>query len=199
MMDVPNLTIHPQVSMEALPFGDGNFDAAVSLFGIEYGNMDKTARELKRVLRPGAHFSFLVHHRESEILREGSARRRALKELIWGKMKVAFLTRNSAGVTQQRLAIGNQFPDEPMVKLVSDYFMRNIEQARAERHALWQKLADDLEPEVLLLMHLERAAKSAVEVAAWLVSLLSTVSVVSVSVLRRGAGEPIAWNVHGIR
>lgn len=199
LFDVPNLTIHPRVSMEDLPFVDGNFDAAVSLFGIEYGNIDKTAHELKRVLKPGAHFSFLVHHRESEILREGSARRRALKELIWGKMKVAFLAGNPVGITRQRLAIASTFPDEPMVKLVSDYFIRNIEQARAERHALWQKLADDLEPEVLLLMHLERAAKSAVEVAAWLFSLLSTMSLVSVSVVRRGAGEPIAWNVHGIR
>ena len=199
MMEVPNLTIHPRTSMEALPFGEDSFDAAVSLFGIEYGNMDKTVGELTRVLKPGAPFSFLVHHRESEILREGNARRRALKELIWGNMKVVFLAGNTAGVNQQRQTIRSKFPDEPMVNLVSDYFIRNIEQARAERQALWQKLADDLEPEVLLLMHLERAAKSAIEMGAWLVSLLSTMSLVNVSVLRRSAGEPIAWNVSGIR
>ncbi len=198
-LDVPNLTIHSGVSMEALPFVDGQFDAAVSLFGIEYGNIDKTAFELKRVLKPGAHFSFLIHHRDSEILREGVARRRALKELIWGKMKVAFLARNAVGLARQRLAIARQFPEEPTVKLLSDYFMRNVERGREERKALWQKLADDFEPEVLLLTHLERAAKSGAEVSTWLAPLISTMSLVSVSVVRRNAGEPIAWNVHGLR
>ncbi len=75
--DVANLILMPSVRMEALPFGDACFDAAVSLFGIEYGDIDETARELGRVLRPGAPFSFLVHHVDSAILKEGVPRRRA--------------------------------------------------------------------------------------------------------------------------
>jgi ubiquinone/menaquinone biosynthesis C-methylase UbiE len=199
MMNVENLTIHPQVSMEALPFSDARFDAAVSLFGIEYGSIDKTARELERVLKTGACFSFLVHHRESEILREGCARRKALNELTTGKMKTAFLAGNLTGVNQQRQSLKAQFPNEPMVALVSDHFVRNISCTRAERQATWQKLASDLDPEIALLGHLERAAKSVAEMAAWLTSLLTGMRVVSVSVLNRSSGEPIAWHVYGMR
>jgi SAM-dependent methyltransferase len=199
MLKVANLTIHPRTSMEALPFGDDSFDAAVSLFGIEYGNIDKTARELERVLTAGARFSFLVHHRESEIVREGDTRRRALRELVSGKIKVAFLAGNIVGVGQQRQSLKTQFPDEPMVPLVSDHFVRNMAGTRAERQAIWQKLANDLHAEIALLGHLERAAKSVVEMAAWLPPLLSAMSVVSVAVLRRNSGEPIAWDVRGIR
>lgn len=194
-----NLTIHPRVSMEALPFGDGCFDAAISLFGIEYGKMDETARELGRVLRPGARFSFLVHHCESEIAREGGARRRALRGLISGKMKGAFLAGNVVGVGEHRAGLKKQFPDEPMVDLVSDHFRRNITRTRAERQQVWEKLASELEPEISLLMQLERSAKSAEAMGAWLVPLLLQMNMVRVCVLRRGSGEPIAWEVSGAR
>lgn len=198
-MNVANLEIHLWVNMEALPFGDNCFDAAVSLFGIEYGNINKTARELERVLKAGGRFSFLVHHRDGEILREGSARRKALRELISGKMKSAFLAGNVAAIGQQRRNLKEEYPDEPMVKLVSDHFVRNASRTRAERQVLWQKLADELDPEISLLLHLERAAKSAAEMASWLGSLLAVMSQVSVSVLRRNSGAPIAWEVNGIR
>ncbi len=196
---VANLTIYPWTSMEALPFADGGFDAAISLFGIEYGEIDKTARELERVLKPGARFSFLVHHCESEILREGSARRRAIRDLLWGNMKAAFLAGSTARIDQQRLSLRQQYPAEPMVKLVSDHFLRNITRTRAERQAVWQKLAGDADPETALLALLERSAKSPVEMGAWLVALLSGMALVSVSVLRRRSGEPIAWDVQGSR
>lgn len=196
---VANLTIHPWVSMEALPFGDGSFDAAVSLFGIEYGNIEKASRELERVLKPGAHFSFLVHHRESEILREGVTRRRAVRESLSGKMRAAFLSGDIAAVDQQRQRLRSQFPSDPSVQMFTDYFRRNIARTRAERQATWQKLISDFDPEITLLMHLERSAKSAVEMGSWLASLLSGMHLVSVSVLRRMSGEPIAWGVNGIR
>jgi ubiquinone/menaquinone biosynthesis C-methylase UbiE len=199
MMTMPNLRVYAKVSMEALPFIDSSFDAAVSLFGIEYGHIAMTAQQLKRVLKSGARFSFLVHHRESEIFREGSTRRRALKALISGKMKAAFLTGNVNDLHRQRQSLKTHFPDEPMVNLVSNHFLRNIAQARSERQALWQSLADGLDPEIALLMHMERAAKSTVDIAAWLVALLATMALVSVSVLRRSAGEPIAWSVSGVR
>lgn len=194
-----NLTICPRVSMEALPFSDSSFDAAVSLFGIEYGEIDKIARELGRVLKPGARFSFLVHHRESAILREGCARRRALRELIAGKMKTAFLAGNMTAIDQQRRRLREQFPEEPMVNLVSGHFRRNLARSRAERQALWQELAGGLDPEIALLMHLERSAKSAAGMGAWLVPLLSAMGSVGVSVLRRSSGEPIAWEVSGTK
>lgn len=194
-----NLTIHPWTNMESLPFGEGCFDAAISLFGIEYGNIEKTVRELGRVLKPGARFSFLVHHRESEISREGSARRRALRELIAGKMKAAFLAGDANGIDQQRQRLKAQFPNEPSISLFGGYYHRNVTRTRAERQAIWQKLAGELDPEIALLLHLERSAKEPAELGAWLVPLLSSMARVGVSILRRNSGEPIAWVVDGAR
>ena len=199
VIGVANLTIHPWVSMEDLPFGDACFDAAVSLFGIEYGDLERTARQLQRVLKPGARFGFLVHHRDGEIVREGCARRKALKELIAGRMKTAFLTGSSAAIGEQRRVLKQAFPAEPMVRIVSDHFLRNVDRTRAERQAIWQTLSDGLDPELALLLHLDRAAKSATEMAAWLAALLAAMRLVSVSVLRRGGGAPIAWDVSGVR
>lgn len=194
-----NLTVHPWVSMEALPFGESCFDAAVSLFGIEYGNMDETSRQLGRVLKSGGRFSFLVHHHESEIVREGSMRQRGLRELLSGKVKAAFLAGDLASFDHHRERLRRQYPDEPSVKLFSNHFRGQIARTRAERLAIWQKLVDDLDPELTLTMQMERSAKSAVQMGSWLVPLLSTMSAVNVSVLRRASGEPIAWEVSGCR
>lgn len=195
----PNLTVHTGVRMEALPFPDRSFDAAVSLFGVEYANVAEMTRELARVLKPGAPFSFLVHHREGEIVREGSMRRRALRELIMGQMKSAFLSGSAKKVDEQTQRLTKLFPNESWVKLISDHFRRNIGGTRAERQAIWQKLSDDLSGEISLLLHLERSAKSAEELGSWLVPLLSSVTLVGATAVRRGSGEPIAWNIHGNR
>ena len=197
--ELPNLTIHPWVSMEALPFDDGCFDAAISLFGIEYGNIDQTARELWRVLKPGAPFSFLVHHCESEIVCEGGTRRRGLRELFSGRVKAAFLGGSVVAIERQIGRLRKQFPDEPSVRHFSRYLRHHIAGTRAERQSKWQYLLDGLAPELALLMLLEQSAKSPVEIGSWLPSLLPIMKVVSVSVLRRGSGEPIAWQVSGNR
>jgi len=196
---VPNLVIHPWVSMEELPFGDASFDAAVSLFGIEYGDLGRTARELERVLKAGAPFSFLVHHCDSEILREGGRRRRAVRDALSGKMKAAFLAGDRSAVDHQRQRLAAQFPGEPTVALLIDHFRRHLARTRAEREALWRKLQADFAPEIELLGHLERSAKSAADLGRWATALLSAMRLVSLSVLRRASGEPIAWAVNGIR
>jgi len=197
--DLPNLTIHPWTSMESLPFDDACFDAAISLFGIEYGSIDKAARELGRVLKPGAPFSFLVHHAESEIVCEGSTRRRGLRELFSGRVKAAFLGGSVVAIERQLGRLKKQFPDEPSVRHFSRYLRHHIAGTRAERHAKWQYLLDGLAPELALLMLLGQSAKSEVEMGSWLPSLLPIMKVVSVSILRRGSGEPIAWQVSGNR
>jgi len=196
---VENLTIHPWVSMEAIPFDAGRFDAAVSLFGIEYGNIGKTAGELGRILKPGARFSFLVHHSESEIVCEGAFRRKGLRELLSGKVKAAFLSGNIASLDQLIGKLRNQFPDEPSVRLFTKWLRHHVTRTGAERQLAWQNLLDGLNPEVALLTHLGRSAKAAAEMGNWLGSLLPIMKMVSVSVLRRNSGEPIAWQVSGIR
>lgn len=44
--------------MEALPFGDGEFDAALSTFGVMFADEpERVAAELARVVRPGGHLA----------------------------------------------------------------------------------------------------------------------------------------------
>jgi SAM-dependent methyltransferase len=196
---VPNLTIHPGVNMEVLPFETGGFDAATSLFGIEYANIDRTARELGRILRPGARCSFLIHHHESEIVCEGGTRRRGLQKLLSGKVKAAFLAGGTAAIEQQIRRLNSQFPGEPSIKLFSNYLRHHIAGNRTERQTKWQDLLDGLTPEIELLVRLERSAKSESEIGNWLASLLPVMKAISIAVVRRSSGEPIAWQVNGNR
>jgi SAM-dependent methyltransferase len=195
----PGLALHPHIAMESLPFPDRSFDAAVSLFGIEYGKIAETARELGRVLKPGACFSFLVHHRDSAIACEGSHRRRAVQELLSGKVRYAFMSGSDAGLAQQRQSFRTRFPDAPTVHLVLDHLRRSLVRTRAERYAIWQEVDDNLSPEAALLVHLQRSAKSAAELGAWLEPLLALMASVGVSVQRGRSGQPIAWHVCGTR
>ncbi len=199
MSHLAGLTIVPGVSMETLPFEDNSFDAAISLFGIEYGDIDQTAGELQRVLKPGAAFSFLVHHRESAILREGSARRAALRELLSGKVRNAFLSGNAEATDQHRRRLKTMYSQSSTIDVLISHLRRSIGRTRAERHALWQDMVTNLEPEIALLAHLERSAKAPHEVGAWLGSLLAVTRQVDVSALLTSTGEPAAWSVAGTR
>lgn len=53
-----------RTGVEALPFADGSFDVAVSQYGIEYSDTDRSAREAARVLAPGGQARFVVHAAE---------------------------------------------------------------------------------------------------------------------------------------
>lgn len=198
-LTVPYLTIRPGIDMEALPFGDGSFDAAVSLFGIEYSNIDRTAPELARVLKPGATFSFLVHHHDSETVREGAARRGALQDLLSASVKTPFLVGSIPGLDHQLRRLDDCFPGDPSIALFSRYLRHHLTGARAHRQAIWQDMLDNLGPEVALLTHLQRSVKSPAQMAHWLAALLPITQSLSISVLRRKSSQPIAWQVEGKR
>ena len=66
------------VSMEALPFDDGSFDAVVSLFGFEYGDSRATAKEALRVLRKGGPIGLMVHRGDGPILAHNRKREEQL-------------------------------------------------------------------------------------------------------------------------
>lgn len=68
------------VAMEALPFEDDSFDAVVSQFGFEYGDVAKVAAEIARVLKPGGAVGIMVHRGDGPILEHNLKRRR---ELLW--------------------------------------------------------------------------------------------------------------------
>lgn len=64
-------------ALEALPYANAQFDAAISQYGIEYGEPARSLAEVTRVLRPEGRFAFLCHASEGASLgqaRQGSER-----------------------------------------------------------------------------------------------------------------------------
>ena len=58
-------TLMGETSIEALPFSDGSFSVACSVFGIEYSNIEKTIPEMSRVLENGGVYLGVIHHIDS--------------------------------------------------------------------------------------------------------------------------------------
>lgn len=57
---------------EKLPFKNGEFDAVISQFGIEYSNLDLSFAEVQRVLVTDGIFHGIMHHRDSVIIKYNS-------------------------------------------------------------------------------------------------------------------------------
>lgn len=67
------------VAMENLPFTDSSFGAACSQFGFEYGEMQRSAAELTRVLAPGSPVRLILHDRGGPVVRQSESRIEALR------------------------------------------------------------------------------------------------------------------------
>ncbi|MGB3807728.1 MAG: class I SAM-dependent methyltransferase [Erythrobacter sp.] len=76
----PGIETRPAIPMENLPFADDAFDAVVSQFGVEYGETQKVAAEIARVLKPGGMVGLMVHRGDGPILEHNRKRR---SELLW--------------------------------------------------------------------------------------------------------------------
>ncbi len=62
-----------RTGVEALPFGNGGFDAVVSQYGIEYSDLACSLPEAVRMVAPGGRIRFVVHAAEGEIARGSKA------------------------------------------------------------------------------------------------------------------------------
>ncbi|MCA0177729.1 MAG: class I SAM-dependent methyltransferase [Proteobacteria bacterium] len=56
---------HAGMAAERLPWIDPRFDAIVSQFGAEYGDLDSIFDQIARIARPNAQLRFVSHHTES--------------------------------------------------------------------------------------------------------------------------------------
>lgn len=90
------------VPLEEMPFRTGQFDALTSQFGFEYSDTKASAKEVARVLRPGGHFQFILHHREGALVRHNMARREAL---IWAARDSGLIDRAKAAATAVALGL----------------------------------------------------------------------------------------------
>lgn len=97
------------IEMEHLPYEAGSFDAVVSQFGFEYGDVRAVAGEIARVLVKGGRAGLMVHRGDGPILEHNLARRNALlwilKEKGAARKAKAALKAGAAGIDKaQRLA-----------------------------------------------------------------------------------------------
>lgn len=69
-------TVRAGVSMEDLPFEDDSFDAVVSQFGFEYGEIAQVAKEVARVLVPAGYLGIITHRLNGPIMAHNRQRRR---------------------------------------------------------------------------------------------------------------------------
>lgn len=63
------ITFHPNCPTEKLPFADQTFEAVTAQHAFEYGDPEKSAVEVARILKGGGKFRFLMHAAESEIVK----------------------------------------------------------------------------------------------------------------------------------
>ncbi len=74
-----------RTDVEALPFGDGGFDAVVSQYGIEYSDLTRSLPEAVRMVAPGGRIRFVVHAADG-VIAEGSKAIIADADLLLGKI-----------------------------------------------------------------------------------------------------------------
>lgn len=72
-LEADNITFCPQTSAEKLPFEEGSVNIVVSQFGIEYSDLSQSVSETARVLAKGGEIRWIMHARESSIVKPNSA------------------------------------------------------------------------------------------------------------------------------
>ncbi|SFC59622.1 class I SAM-dependent methyltransferase [Microbulbifer thermotolerans] len=60
------ITFHPNVEIEQLPFKKNSFELISSQFGFEYSNIEKSITSISSSLKKGGHFKAICHFSESE-------------------------------------------------------------------------------------------------------------------------------------
>ena len=143
----PRNELLPDTAMESLPFADRSFRAVVSQFGYEYGRSGEAAREIARVLVPGAHLSFLVHHQGSPIVVDSDRNLRAIEQLTGARLQAAFMSGIPAALEQILSSIRDDCPGEYIVEQAAAGLHRRINGNAAERAHVWQAVVDALTPQ----------------------------------------------------
>jgi SAM-dependent methyltransferase len=67
--DHPGIGFRGNILAEDLPFPDLSFDLVVSQYGIEYSDLGRSIPEAARVLKPGGRMVFVMHDRNSEVVK----------------------------------------------------------------------------------------------------------------------------------
>jgi len=100
---------HSNEPCESQPFDDDSFDFISSQFGFEYGDIDTTMPEMRRILVPGGRFVAISHHIDSRLVKAAKAElevyRHALDELnIFGTVRKYFGALGEVGSSRKELS-----------------------------------------------------------------------------------------------
>lgn len=79
---VEGVRFHPGVAAEATGFEAGSFDMVCGQYALEYADRDGAVSECGRLLCPGGRAAFVMHHRESFVLRSASSEYAILEMFI---------------------------------------------------------------------------------------------------------------------
>lgn len=204
------------VDMEALPFPDGSFHAAVSQFGFEYSDTARTAKELGRVLRTGGVLQLMVHHRSGPILAHNLPRREALR---WASSPDGYLDKARRLVAARALCslptpdlfrqapqeAQRLYPTQPVAAEFVSAILQTLELGRnappAEGQQVLQTLEDRANNEIARIDSLERAARdlSAIAHLSDELGAAGLEMAPAQEVFEQGQGRPFAWILTGAR
>ena len=185
--------------MEDLPFDDQRFDAVISQFGFEYGSVALAAKQVARVLAPGAPFSFIVHHAHSPIVREDRDRNRALSMILGSRVEKAFLSRHGAELDRQLKSLLNGARADVVVQQIANALRGRVAHGFHVRRATWNAIIEAMAPERELIVALENACVAPNQLDSWLAQLAGPLEISNASVLYLPNGQVIAWTIEGVR
>jgi SAM-dependent methyltransferase len=195
----PNFELLSDTAMESLPFDEPCFSGVVSQFGFEYSDCAATARELSRVLAPGARLSFLVHHAESSIVATNRARRGALESFLALPVRAAFSSGDAVVFHACMRALREKHPHDSLIAELARSLPSRLGRTSREKTAIWASIEDALAPEQCLSESLGAHCVAPARLDDWLAPLRKLCDLEPVSVLREADGTPIAWRIEGMR
>jgi SAM-dependent methyltransferase len=197
-------TAHPQLAamshtaMEAMPFAARRFGAVVSQFGYEYSRIDESAREIARVLAPGAKVSFLVHHAQSAIVSATRARLDAIDEFLGPPLRAAFCSADAAALASRLSALVGKHSQDDLVAQLAQALPARLSSPPAQRVAIWTAIEQALTPERRLSEALGSCCVGQSQIGEWLGPLRVVCELLPPAVLREPNGDPIAWSIEGV-
>jgi ubiquinone/menaquinone biosynthesis C-methylase UbiE len=120
-----HVRFHGRTAVERLPFPDAHFDQVTGQYAFEYTELERSAAEIARVLRPAGRLDLILHHDESIVMSNGPIHLRyarwLFEELDFFNVAETLLRRMDAARTaEQRAALARDAEAETLRNRFND-------------------------------------------------------------------------------